>query len=129
MTQPQNLIVIMSDEHSSKMLGCYGHPVVKTPHLDKPAAGGTHFTTAYCNSPVCVPARAGFATGRYIHQAGFWDNADSYDGSLSGWHHRLRENGHRMVSISKLHFRDAPTITVSAPRSSRCTWWRAKVIL
>ena len=106
MAEPQNLVVIMSDEHSSKMLGCYGHPIVRTPNLDRLAAGGTRFTAAYCNSPVCVPARAAFATGRYIHQAGFWDNADPYDGSVPSWHHRLRDAGHRVVSFGKLHFRD-----------------------
>jgi choline-sulfatase len=105
MTQPANLLVIMSDEHNPKLLGCAGHPLVATPNLDRLAERGTRFTAAYCNSPVCIPARASFATGRYIHQVGFWDNADPYDGSVTSWHHRLREAGHRVVSIGKLHFR------------------------
>jgi len=54
---------------------------------------------------VCIPARAGFACGKYIHQIGFWDNADAYDGSVPSWHHILRDRGHRVVSIGKLHFR------------------------
>jgi choline-sulfatase len=53
---------------------------------------------------VCIPARAGFACGKYIHQIGFWDNADAYDGSVPSWHHLLREGGHRVASIGKLHF-------------------------
>lgn len=72
MPKPSNVIVIMSDEHSSKMLGCAGHPFVATPHLDRLAGQGTRFSRSSCNSPVCVPSRAVFATGRYIHQAGFW---------------------------------------------------------
>ncbi len=103
--EPKNLLIIMSDEHNPKLLGCYGHPLVRTPHLDRLAARGTRFSAAYCNSPVCIPARATFATGRYIHQVGFWDNADPYDGSVTSWHHRLRAAGHRVVSIGKLHFR------------------------
>jgi choline-sulfatase len=103
--EPKNLLVIMSDEHNPKMLGCYGHRLVRTPNLDRLAARGTRFDAAYCNSPVCIPARATFATGRYIHQVGFWDNADPYDGSVPSWHHRLRGAGHRVVSIGKLHFR------------------------
>jgi choline-sulfatase len=103
--EPQNLLVIMSDEHNPKLLGCAGHPLVRTPNLDRLAARGTRFTASYCNSPVCIPARASFATGQYIHQTGFWDNADPYDGSVPSWHHRLREAGHRVVSIGKLHFR------------------------
>lgn len=101
----KNLLVIMSDEHSPKMLGCHGHPLVKTPHLDRLAARGTRFASAYTTSPVCIPARAAFACGKYIHQIGFWDNADPYDGSVPSWHHRLRDSGHPVVSIGKLHFR------------------------
>ena len=106
MTAPKNLIVIMSDEHSAKTLGCYGHSIASTPNLDRLAASGTLFTNAYCNSPVCVPARAVFATGTYVHQNGFWDNADPYDGTIPTWHHRLRDAGMHVVSFGKLHFRD-----------------------
>ena len=77
----------------------------KTPNLDRLAARGTRFTACWTPSPVCIPARASFATGKYIHQIGFWDNADPYDGSIPSWHHRLRAAGHRVVSIGKLHFR------------------------
>jgi choline-sulfatase len=64
------------------------------------------YTACWTPSPVCVPARASFATGKYIHQIGFWDNADPYDGSIPSWHHRLRERrAHLVVSIGKLHFR------------------------
>ena len=104
MTQPSNLLVIMSDEHNPKVAGYSGHPVIQTPNLDKLSAMGTTFTSTYTTSPVCIPARAGFATGKYIHQIGFWDNADAYDGSVKSWHHVLRERGHRVDSIGKLHF-------------------------
>lgn len=103
--QPQNLLIIMSDEHNRKMLGCYGHPLVTTPNLDALAARGTLFTDAYTPCPVCVPARAAFATGKHIHQIGYWDNADPYEGAIPSWHHRLRDRGHEVVSIGKLHFR------------------------
>lgn len=69
--------------------------------------GGTLFTDAYTTSPICVPARAAFAVGKYVHQIGFWDNADPYDGSQQSWHHLLRERGHDVVSIGKLHFRSS----------------------
>ena len=103
--EPRNLVVIMSDQHSRSMMGCAGHPVVRTPNLDALAARGTRFTSAYTTSPVCVPARAAFAAGKYVHQIGYWDNADAYEGAIPSWHHRLRERGHRVVSIGKLHFR------------------------
>jgi choline-sulfatase len=105
---PKNLLVIMSDEHNPKVLGAAGHGLARTPNLDRLAARGMRFSAAYCTSPICVPSRAGFATGKYPHQIGYWDNADPYDGAVPSWHHLLRERGHRVVSIGKLHFRGRP---------------------
>ena len=100
-----NVLFILSDEHSRRVLGCYGHATIRTPHLDALAARGIRFADAYTNSPICVPARASLATGRYPHQIRFWDNGIAYDGSVPSWHHRLRDAGHEVVSIGKLHFR------------------------
>src|SRR5205085_6645789 len=105
--KPANLVFILSDEHSRRVLGCYGHPMIRTPNLDRLAAAGVRFSEAYCNSPICVPSRAALATGRHVHDIRFWDNAIAYDGSVPSWHHRLREAGHEVVSIGKLHFRSA----------------------
>ncbi|NKB67951.1 MAG: sulfatase-like hydrolase/transferase [Candidatus Latescibacteria bacterium] len=102
---PTNLLYICSDQHNRAMTGCYGHPEDVTPHLDTLAARGTRFTNAYTNSPICMPARAALATGRYVHQIGCWDNAHAYTGAPDSWHHRLRQQGHRVDSIGKLHFR------------------------
>ncbi|MBV1868794.1 MAG: sulfatase-like hydrolase/transferase [Marinosulfonomonas sp.] len=105
-TQPtKNFVLILSDEHNRKAAGCYGHPFVKTPNIDQLAATGTRFTSAYCNSPICVPARASLATGRYVHDTGFWDNACPYTGNPKSWHELLRDAGVDVVSIGKLHFR------------------------
>ena len=104
--RPTNFLIIMADEHNVKMAGCYGHPIVKTPNLDRLAANGVRFTCAYTNSPLCVPARASFATGRYVHQIGYWDNATAYDGRVPGWGHRLQEAGYPVTSIGKLHYRN-----------------------
>ncbi len=101
----KNLLFIMSDEHSRRILGCYGNPVIQTPTLDRLAAAGTLFENAYCNSPICVPSRASFATGRYVHQTGHWDNGIPYAGEPAGWGHRLLELGHRADAIGKLHYR------------------------
>jgi choline-sulfatase len=106
--KPRNLLILMSDEHNPKIMGCAGHPVIETPNLDALACRGIRFTAAYTTCPICVPARAAFAVGKYVHQIGYWDNADGYDGAIPSWHHRLRERGHEVVSIGKLHFRGAP---------------------
>ena len=91
--KPRNLLFIMSDEHNQRVLGCDGHPMIRTPNLDRLAARGVRFTDAYCNSPICVPSRASFQTGRYVHEIRFWDNAIAYDGSVPSWGHRLQRGG------------------------------------
>jgi len=102
--KPANFLFIISDQHNKHALGCYGHPVVQTPNLDRLAARGTRFENAYTNCPICVPVRASLATGRYVHQVRYWDNGHPYDGQVDSWHHRLREQGYHVDSIGKLHF-------------------------
>ena len=102
-----NVLFFMSDEHSREIAGCYGNRIVRTPNIDALAARGVVFENAYCNSPICVPSRASLATGDYVHRIGCWDSAAAYDGRVPSWHHRVRDAGHDMVSIGKLHYRGA----------------------
>lgn len=104
--RPANLLFLLSDQHTRAGLGCYGGPGI-TPHLDALAQRGARFTGAYTNCPICVPARAALATGRYVHQIGFWDNGIPYDGSVPSWGHHLRAEGVTVDSIGKLHFRSS----------------------
>ena len=104
-SKPTNILLILSDEHTRDVTGCYGHPFIKTPNLDRLAARGTRFDAAYTNCPICVPARASLHTGTYVAENHCWDNAHPYDGSLRSWAHRLRDAGHHTMSIGKLHFR------------------------
>jgi choline-sulfatase len=101
----QNLLLIVSDEHQARSMGCAGHPFVQTPHLDALAARGTRFANAYTPSPICVPARASFATGLYPHQTRLWDNAMPYSGQIPGWGHVLQGGDVSVESVGKLHYR------------------------
>jgi choline-sulfatase len=103
--KPMNLLVIMSDEHTRRAMGAYGHAIVKTPNLDALALRGTRFASAYTNCPICVPSRAAFQTGQYTHRNRYWDNAIAYDGRVPGWGHRLQDAGVTVESIGKLHYR------------------------
>ena len=95
----------MSDEHKPKMLGCFGHDQVQTPNLDRLAEKGTRFESAYTNFPNCTPARAALATGRCAHETRHWDNAMQCDGEINGWGHRLQDEGIRVETLGKLHYR------------------------
>ena len=101
-----NLLILMSDEHQARALGCAGHDLVQTPNLDALAARGVRFTKAYTPTPICVPARASFATGLYPHQTRLWDNSMPYRGQIPGWGHALQAAGVPVESIGKLHYRD-----------------------
>ena len=103
--QAANLLFFLSDNHARSALCCYGNPVVKSPVLDSLATRGTRFANAYSASPLCCPARAAIATGRFPFETGYWDNAIVYDGRVKSWMHRLRDAGSEVVSVGKLHFR------------------------
>ena len=101
----KNFIIFMTDQHSRDFLSCYKNPIVKTPNLDKLAERGTLFQNASTNSPICVSARACFATGEYVHQNKCWDNAIAYKGKTQSWGHFLQKENIDVISIGKLHYR------------------------
>ena len=74
MGKKPNILFIFSDQHRGDTLGSVGHPVIKTPNLDKLAKEGVVFRRCYTNSPLCVPARSTLASGLYVNQHGAWDN-------------------------------------------------------
>ena len=101
----RTVLILCSDEHDPRHAGFSGSPVARTPNIDRLAAAGAVFTRAYTPSPICVPARASLATGRWAHEHRCWDNAIAYDGRLPAWGHRLQRAGVGVESIGKLHYR------------------------
>jgi arylsulfatase A len=72
-TQP-NIVIILADDLGYGDLGCYGHPTIRTPNLDRMAAEGMRFTDFYSAAEVCTPSRAGLMTGRYAVRSGMADD-------------------------------------------------------
>ena len=117
MPEPSNLVILLSDNHNRALAGCYGHPQATTPNLDRIAASGARFTNAYSASPLCCPARAAMATGRFPHQTGYWDNAIVYDGRVTSWMRRLRDQA--PVAIEQRAAKIAPLLDVHTRRGAR----------
>ena len=69
-----NIVIILADDLGYGDLGCYGHPSIRTPNLDRMAAEGMRFTDFYSAAEVCTPSRAGLLTGRYPIRSGMCHN-------------------------------------------------------
>lgn len=65
-----NIIIIIADDLGYGDLGCYGHPSIRTPNLDRMAAEGLRFTEFYAGQSYCTPSRAALLTGRLAVRSG-----------------------------------------------------------
>ena len=72
-----NVLFIVSDDLNT-LVGCYGDPLAKTPHIDRLAARGVRFERAYCTFPLCGPSRNSFLTGLYPNSTGIFANAQIF---------------------------------------------------
>lgn len=67
---PPNVVIILCDDLGWGDLGCFGNPLIRTPHLDRLAAAGQRWTQFYAAAPLCTASRAGLLTGRYPIRSG-----------------------------------------------------------
>jgi N-sulfoglucosamine sulfohydrolase len=103
-----NIVMIVADDHGTDALGCYGNPVVRTPHLDALAADGTRFTHAFCTTASCSPSRSVILSGQQNHRNGMYGlqhdhhHFQSFDG-VKGLPVLLGGAGYRTARIGKFH--------------------------
>lgn len=99
-----NIVVIMADQLSPQFCGAYGHPLVKTPHMDALVAEGFRFDAAYCNAPLCAPSRFSFMSGQLVSKIAGYDNGSEFKASIPTFAHALRQQGYRTCLSGKMHF-------------------------
>lgn len=106
-----NVLLLMSDDLAAT-LGCYGHPLAKTPHLDAFAKRAVLFERAYCQLPHCNPSRASMLSGLRPHTTRVTDNADNLYKNIHGvvtLPHHFRKNGYATARCGKIFHLGVPS--------------------
>ena len=100
-----NLIVILIDDLRFDEFGAGGHPYMKTPNIDRLAAGGALFERAFHTTPICSPNRASIMSGQYASRHGVIDNVarDAMSHRLPNYHLELQKLGYETAHIGKWH--------------------------
>lgn len=103
MSKPPNILFLYSDQHRADAMSCAGHPLVRTPHLDRLAQEGVRFDNAYCSTPLCAPQRVSMLTGRWAHNTGILSNRGQLGNDEPTFAQALRAAGYYTSFIGKLH--------------------------
>ena len=98
-----NLLYIHSDQHNPYVTGCYGDPLVETPHLDALAARGVVLDNTYCPSPICVPSRMSMLSGRFPYENLVWTNSHILDSGIPTFAHAMGAAGYRPPLVGRMH--------------------------
>ncbi|MDP3062207.1 MAG: sulfatase-like hydrolase/transferase [Chloroflexota bacterium] len=102
--QRPNILLLHSDQHTAAIIGAYGDSLVRTPNLDRLAQSGAVIENMYCASPICVPSRASFFTGRHPYQNLVWTNSHVFNSGVPTYAHALGAAGYRPVLVGRAHF-------------------------
>lgn len=98
-----NVLVFIADDQGCGDLGCYGHPTLRTPGIDRLAQEGMRFDAAFLTTSSCSPTRASFLTGRYPHNTGAEDLHEPLPAGQKTIAHFLRGAGYYAAAVGKWH--------------------------
>lgn len=99
-----NIVLITCDHLRDDFLGCAGHPIVQTPHIDQLARRGVRFSQACSTTPICIPARATIMTGMEGHTLGLTEFRPGFElPTEKTLPQQLRDAGYQTKVIGKMH--------------------------
>ena len=103
--QPRNVVVILSDDHRYDFMGFMPQAprFLRTPNMDRMAAGGAHLANAFVTTSLCSPSRASMLTGQYAHNHGVVDNTSPIPEGTRFFPQDLQAAGYRTAYVGKWH--------------------------
>lgn len=115
-SEPPNIIVMYSDDHTAQSIGAYREALnyglkldhSPTPHIDRLAEEGMRFDNAFVTNSICKPSRAVLLTGRHSHKNGVLTNRESIDVDMETFPQLLQESGYQTAMIGKWHLGTEP---------------------
>ena len=125
-----NFIVMIGDDISWDDYGAYGHPSIRTPHVDALAKGGMRFDLAFLTTSSCSPSRCSILTGRYPHSTGAGELHQSLPADQLTFAKVLKDSGYYTAAAGKWHLGNEPKSHFDVIRGggpSGCEHWVASL--
>lgn len=107
-TKRPNIIFIMTDDHTTQAMSCYGGKLIQTPNMDRIANEGIRFDHCYAVNALSGPSRACILTGKFSHMNGFTDNSSIFNGDQQTFPKLLRQAGYETAIVGKWHLISEP---------------------
>ena len=99
-----NILILMPDQMRADCMSAAGHPLIRTPNMDRLCAEGVRFPNAVTTCPLCMPARASFVNGLYSHNHNMWSNLGRMPAQDETFFQILQKHGYYTAHIGKSHY-------------------------